>query len=288
MLLTSPGINRWPSGRKVELTGADQARWLDLLEADHDTLLVALASGRERARRWRRQCGFSVPWSQFWLVRGRLTEGRRTAWRMPSPDVHRPTRCASRRCGCWAYLACFAGDYDRAGDAADEARALARRLESRQVGSPRRHAARSGRERTRPTGKRRNNVTAAAVEGARAAGDRWCYACALNNLGNVLTLQGAASAARDSYEESLAVRRLDGDALGMSWVLFRLGVLATWECRFAEATALLEESLQQSTMIRFGQGTLLAQLGLGETLYVSGDDRVPPAGSPTPWPRPVS
>ena len=38
----------------------------------------------------------------------------------------------------------------------------------------------------------------AAVEGARAAGDRWCYACALNNLGNVLTLQGATSAAHDS------------------------------------------------------------------------------------------
>ena len=89
----------------------------------------------------------------------------------------------------------------------------------------------------------------------------------------LLALQGATSAARESYEESLAVRRQEGDAWGMSWVLFRLGVLATWECRFTRAAALLEESLQQSATIRFGQGTLLAQLGLGETLHASGDDR---------------
>ena len=209
--------------------------------------------------------------AQFWLVRGRLTEGR--GWledalaRYPPPD---PLRVKTL----WAlgHLACFAGDYDRAVDAADEARALARRLDSRRwearadmlLG-----LAASGLARPVEAEQRHR----AAVEGARAAGDRWCYACALNNLGNVLALQGATAAARDSYEESLAVRRHEGDAWGMSWVLFRLGVLATWECRFAEATALLEESLQRSTTIRFGQGILLAQLGLGETCYASGDDR---------------
>jgi len=59
----------------------------------------------------------------------------------------------------------------------------------------------------------------------------------------------------------------------MSWVLFRLGSLATWECRFDEAMALLEESLDQSTAIKFSQGTLLAQLGLGEALHASGHER---------------
>jgi tetratricopeptide (TPR) repeat protein len=59
----------------------------------------------------------------------------------------------------------------------------------------------------------------------------------------------------------------------MSWVLFRLGVLATWEGRFAEAMAALEESLERSTAIRFGQGILLAQLGLGEALHADGRHR---------------
>ena len=76
--------------------------------------------------------------------------------------------------------------------------------------------------------------------------------------------------ARESYEESLAVRRQSGDEWGMSWALFRLGVLATWEGRFAEATAMLDESLQRSTAIRFGQGSLLALLGLGEALHAGG------------------
>ncbi len=269
----------------VELTGADQARWFDLLEADHDDLLVALASGRDGPDGGDVRLASAL--SQFWLVRGRLTEGR--GWledalaRYPQPD---PLRVKAL----WAlgHLACFAGDYDRAADAADEARALARRLDSRRwearadmlLG-----LAASGLARHVEAEQRHR----AAVEGARAAGDRWCYACALNNLGNVLALQGATSAARDSYEESLAVRRHDGDAWGMSWVLFRLGVLATWECRFAEATALLEEALQRSTMIRFGQGLLLAQLGLGESLYAEWRrSRCRRAGSPTPWPRPVS
>ncbi len=254
---------------EAELTGADQARWLDLLEADHDNLLVALASGRDGPDGGDVRLASAL--AQFWLVRGGLTEGR--GWledalaRYPPPD---PLRVKAL----WAlgHLACFAGDYDRAVDAADEARALARRLDSR------RWVARADMLLGLVASGSARHVEAeqhhrAAVEGARGAGDHWCYACALNNLGNVLALQGATAAARDSYEESLAVRRHEGDAWGMSWVLFRLGLLATWECRFAEATALLEESLQQSTVIRFGQGTLLAQLGLGETLYVSGDDR---------------
>ena len=254
---------------EVELTGADQARWLDLLEADHDNLLVALASGRDGAADGDVRLASAL--CQFWLVRGRLSEGRE--WledalaRYSSPDLVRAKTL-------WAlgYLACFAGDYDRANDVADEAYALARRLDS-----PRWEAradmvlglAMSGLARPVEAEHRHR----AALDGAGASDDRWCYACALNNLGNVLALQGATAAARDSYEESLTVRRHEGDAWGMSWVLFRLGVLATWECRYAEAAALLEESLQQSETIRFGQGILLAQLGLGETLHATCADR---------------
>ena len=171
----------------------------------------------------------------------------------------------------WALglLECFAGDYDRAVEVADEARTLARRLDSRQwegraellLG-----LAASGHNRPADAEQRHR----AAVDGARAAGDRWCYAFALTNLGNVLALQGATGASRESYEESLAVRRQSGDEWGMSWALFRLGVLATWEGRFAEATAMLDESLQRSTAIRFGQGSLLALLGLGEALHAGG------------------
>ena len=209
--------------------------------------------------------------SQFWLVRGGLTEGR--GWledalaRYPPPD---PLRVKTL----WAlgHLACFAGDYDRAVAAADEACALARRLDSRRwearadmlLGLAASGLARPGEAEQRHR---------AAVEGARAAGDRWCYACALNNLGNVLALQGATAAARDSYEESLAVRRHEGDAWGMSWVLFRLGVLATWECRFAEATALLEESLQQSDDDPVRSRHPARPVGPRRNLHATGDDR---------------
>ena len=254
---------------EVELSGADQARWLDLVEADHDNLLVALASGRDGAAGGDLRLASAL--SQFWLVRGQLTEGR--GW-LEDALARYPVSDPLRAKGLWVlgHLACFAGDYDRAAEAAEEARELARRLENRRWEARAEMVlglAASGL--ARPTAaEQRHRV---AIEGAREAGDRWCYACALNSVGNVLALQGESSAARDSYEESLAVRRQEGDVWGMSWALFRLGVLATWECRLAEATALLEESLQRSTTIRFGQGILLAQLGLGEALHGSGDDR---------------
>jgi predicted ATPase/class 3 adenylate cyclase len=253
---------------EVELCGADQARWLDLLEADDDNLVVALTSGRDGTAGGDLRLASAL--SQFWLVRGRLTEGRR--W-LEDALAEYPAQDLLRAKTLWAlsHLACFAGDYDRASDAAGEARELARRLESRRwearadmvLGLAASGLARPGDAEQRHR---------AAIEGAREAGDRWCYACALNSVGNVLALQGATSAARDSYEESLAVRRREGDVWGMSWALFRLGVLATWECRLDEARALLEESLQRSTTIRFGQGILLAQMGLGEALHGSGDD----------------
>ncbi len=251
---------------EIELTGADQASWLDRLEADHDNLLVALGSGRDEANGDDVRLASAL--AQFWLVRGRLSEGRHwledAIGRYPQPDPLRAkTLCAL------GMLACFAGDYDRTAQVAGQARDLARRLGGRRwearadllLGLAASGHARHG-EALR--------LHRRAVDGARAAGDRWCYAFALTNLGNMLALQGATSAARASYEESLAVRRAEGDVWGLSWTPFRLGVLATSQGRFAEAMELLEESLQRSTTIRFGQGTLLAQLGLGEALHASG------------------
>jgi predicted ATPase/class 3 adenylate cyclase len=251
---------------EVALTGADQARWLDLLEADHDNLLVALASGRAEGNG--DDARLAAALSQYWLVRGRLSEGR--AWledaldRSPAPNPLRvKTLCAL------GLLDCFAGDYDRAVAVAEEGVDLARRLGSRRWEARAEELlglAASGHHRPDEAEHRHR----AAAELARAAGDRWCYAFALTNLGNTLTVQGATGAARESYEESLAVRRHEGDVWGMAWALFRLGVLATWEGRFAEAMELLDESFQRSTSIGFGQGALLAQLGRGEALHANG------------------
>ena len=252
---------------EVELAGADQGRWLELLDADHDNLLVALAAGRHAANGDDARLASAL--CQFWLVRGRLSEGRE--WLevalagSPAPE---PLRAKTL----WALglLECFAGDYDRATEVAEEARGLARRLDSRHWEARAEGLlglAASGHDRPGEAERRHR----AAIDGSRAAGDRWWNAFELTNLGNVLTLQGATAAARESYEESLAVRRRSGDDWGMAWALFRLGVLATREGRFAEATAMLDESLQRSAAIRFGQGSLLALLGLGEALHAAGD-----------------
>ena len=255
---------------EAELTGADQARWLDLLEADHENLLVALETGRQAANR--DDLRLAAALSHFWLVRGWLTEG--AAWldsaleRYPEPaDPLRAKGLCAR-----GVLACFAGDLGRVEDVAREALRLARQQDNKSwegraltlLG-----LAASGRGRFEEA--ERHQL--AAVTSCEDLADPWLSGFVLTNLGNVLALRGASAEAATLYGKGLALRRARHDAWGLSWVLFRLGVFTTWQGRFPEAVEFLEEALDHSRSISFGQGELLALLGLAEAFHVNGDQR---------------
>ena len=250
------------------LAGGEQPQWLDRIEAEYENLRIAYDAGR--------QAGdgddvlLAARLSQFWLVRGRLSEGR--SWlneALASASSCTDKARAMALCAS-GLLACFAGDLRGSAVLTRDALAAARHLSDRglearalsilglvAVGQGRLDEA------------ERRGV--AAVAAGREVEDDWATSFALTNLGNPLALRGATVEARARYEESLAIRRDRQDLYGLTWALFRLGTLSTWEGRLDEATALLREALGYSERLGYGQGALLALIGLGEALLVNGD-----------------
>jgi predicted ATPase len=76
-----------------ELSGSDQARWLTLLQSEHDNLRAALSWSLGEKRNIELGVRLAAALWLFWFARGYLSEGRRCS-RMPCPRtvVRRPTR----------------------------------------------------------------------------------------------------------------------------------------------------------------------------------------------------
>jgi predicted ATPase/DNA-binding SARP family transcriptional activator len=110
-----------------KLTGADQARWLDRLEAEHANLQVAL--------RWASQTGdpnlallLAARLWRFWQLRGHFAEGRR--WLEEVLATERPASMARAKALVGLAGLCYwQGDWDAAEAAYRQARELAKGLE---------------------------------------------------------------------------------------------------------------------------------------------------------------
>jgi predicted ATPase/DNA-binding SARP family transcriptional activator len=110
-----------------KLTGADQARWLDQLEAEHANLQVAL--------RWASQTGdidlalmMAARLWRFWQLRGHFAEGRR--WLEDVLAAEGPASMARAKALIGLAGLCYwQGDWDAAEAAYGQARELAKGLE---------------------------------------------------------------------------------------------------------------------------------------------------------------
>jgi predicted ATPase len=251
------------------LTGPEQRRWLDRLEADHDNLRAVLAHADHGAGAENR-LRLAVALSHFWLVRGFLTEGRRHLDETLAGVGTAPTALRAEGLAAAGHLAMFDSDIETAARRSEEALALSmelghRRAEAWALRTLGRVA--SGRERFDEARDRQHR----ALILSRALGDAWGSAFVLTNLGNLELLAGRWDEASRGYEESLTLRRHAQDTWGMIWSLFRLGALRTWQGRFDEARELLGEGLDLSRDLRYGAGSVLTLLGLGEYHHLVDD-----------------
>jgi tetratricopeptide (TPR) repeat protein len=226
----------WP-----HLVGADQARWLDRLEVEHDNLRAvlgwALADGdaelglRLAGRLW---------W--FWSVRGHYGEGRGWLDRLLAADRGAPAAVRAQALHGAGGLAQDNGDVARAVDLLQEALALRRR-----IGDKRGVAATSG------------NLSNAVrllgdLDRARALheeclalyqelGDPRGVSVALTALGALARDQGDFAQALTYYEEGLAFSRQAGDPGGTIVALVNVGRTAHLLGDVARAVELVTESL---------------------------------------------
>lgn len=225
-----------------ELEGADQARWMDLVEAEHDNLRTALELGlsggdgtgpalRTAAALWR-----------FWHVRGYLSEGRRWLERALGRNEDAPSPIRARALRGAGSLAWDQGDYAAARSLHERGLGLARASGDREMIASALNglAIAAGSQSDFPS---ERALYEEALGIWRETGNMRGIAVTLGNLAASLNEQGEHATARALFEESLAIRRELGDKQGIAQALNGLaraaGALGDGEAE----RALSEESL---------------------------------------------
>jgi len=247
---------------ELELIGARQADWLDLLECEHDNIRAALAWAYDRARieqGLRLLCALQ----RFWEVRGYLSEGRRWAKGFLSGAGALPLwgdDSASRTLH-------VTGGSGSAGDEPDPPSTVPglpvdRRLRARTLVMGGHFAYQQG---------DLGPAQASLEEGValyRALGDQEGIAEALSGLGVVVGDRGELGRAVTLIEEGVALYRALGNEQRLAQALNNLAATVLEHGDHGRTSALYEESLTlyRSVGDRQRVGMVLVNLGL---LYTS-------------------
>ena len=188
-----------------EFRGAQQGKWLDCLEREHDNLRAVMHwllehKGDGQRREMALRLGSAL--EEFWYVRGHHSEGLRFLEQalLGSEGVAPPVRVKALYPT--GEMALNEGNQDRAQVLFEEGLALSREL-----------------------------------------GDTAGIACFIHGLGWVAWSRGNYPAARRLAEEALALWREVGDKECIPWALHLLASLASQQGEYARARALCEESV---------------------------------------------
>ena len=226
------------------LVRSDQTCWLDRLERDHANLRAAFDWLLERADvdGAARLC---TALRHFWVIRGHLSEGRRSIERVLRQANAQARLAASQTmrllnaAGCLAYNH---GDYAAAHSFFEEALAQARSIGDQSGAAFALDGLAAGAanqdDRARALSLARESLAL-----SQAIGDQWLSAITLITLGELARLNGDYDGARQLYEQSLALLRQIGDKWFIAIVLNNLGQVAQDQGRLAQALAVHVESL---------------------------------------------
>ncbi len=224
--------------------GPDQLHWLDVVDADLDNLSAALDAS-VGTRQADQALWTAARLGVYWLVRGRVHEGR--SW-LTTALSSAPSEPSPARSWAWCatgLLACFGGDPAEAvsasAQAIRDARACAEPgVEARSSSVLGLVAAGEGRM---GEAERLHRV---AVRTARDSGDDWAAAFALANLGNPLALRGDTRAARACSRRAWRSGAHWGDRYGISWSWYRLRLPAAVDGRSPRGPGLCSSSRGRS------------------------------------------
>jgi tetratricopeptide (TPR) repeat protein len=242
-----------------ELTGPDQAAWLDRLEAEHNNVREALAWSIDHDASAALRLVASL-W-RFWWMRGYLREGRDWAEAALARDGGSPLERA-RALHVAGDLAQEQGDYPRARSLLAAGRALALTAGAlapaalclnglgfiaRNQGAYEEAAA--------------HHQEALALQ--REIGDRRAVACTLANLGSIEQNRGEGARAETLFSEALATFRALGDLPLAADVAANLAILANQEGDHGRAGRLAAEALDTYRALGDRQATASVLMALG-------------------------
>jgi predicted ATPase/class 3 adenylate cyclase len=226
---------------ETELTGPQQNRWLDRLEAEHDNLRVALAWAEEQGEVETGLRLGAALW-RFWLARGHMREGREHLERLLAlPGAAPRTRARAKALHRLGTIVHEISDHAQARPSLEESLAIWQELGDKRgtataLNSMGWLAYQSG------DFEAAVSLSQEALALHRALGDRRGIAVALFNLGFVTLYRSDYPAALALLEESLALRHGIGDRRGSAYVQVHLGWLEHQRGDYGRASQILEEA----------------------------------------------
>jgi predicted ATPase/DNA-binding winged helix-turn-helix (wHTH) protein len=256
---------------EAQLSGPDQAVWLERLEAEQDNFRAAL--------RWAEESGaveeglrLAGALCQFWLARSYLREGQEHLARLvPLARTSMPTPARAKVLTGAGHLAHNQGDYTTARALFEESLTL-----WREIGNKRGIA--SALNDLGWMAWRQGDYAVAralSAEGLalwQALGETQGIATALTNLGWIAHHRGDYAAAWSLFEESLALRRVLEDKRGVAFALMGLGWARSRQGAYSAAAALLEEAIALFRDVGMKQLLAFASSLLAEVAYAQGED----------------
>lgn len=249
-----------------QLTGSEQASWLERLEQDHDNFRSALAWCEQQEKEAESGLRMAAALFRFWMVRGHFIEGRshltRTLGRM---EQETPTEFHAKALNGLGAFTAMQGDIESAKTLFQQSLAIRKRLGDKiliaaalnNLGTMEQENDlcdyTSARERFEESLKIYNML-----------GDKGGAAYSLSRLARIAYFQGDYEKAWSLYAEGLALRRQVGDPYGIAMSLQALGNVARDLGRYVEAKTLNEESLEIKRTLddRWGIAEALNTLGV--------------------------
>jgi predicted ATPase len=232
---------RFAEQAEPQLTGPEQAIWLDRLELENDNIRAALGWSFERpAVELAAQLAGAL-W-RFWMARGYLGEGRGWLEKVLAPENQLAPGLRAKALKAIGVLAWSQGEYPQATEFCETSLAIYQRINDKDgiatclhyLGSLALHQGEYARS---------AQFLEASLTLRRELGDRWGVAACLNNLGALAGRQGDIMQAEQFYEQGLAVVRELGDKERIAVMLDNLGAVARDRRDYARARQLYEEGL---------------------------------------------
>jgi len=253
---------------KPRLTTAEQMRWLDLLETEHNNLRAALRWSLqiEDVETTLRLAG--ALW-RFWYVRGHLSEGMRWLDRALELEGGDPAlRARALRGG--GELSHGQGDLDRAQELCQEALAISSQLgDEAQIAEALNGLAFVIRRRGEFA--RARAMHQEALELYRNLDDRWGVSRSMDLLGRAAAFQGDFEASLPLLEEGLNMWRQVGDREGIAESTALIGMVALGKGNYATARSQLREARKIMDEVGDPRGVAKMTVGLADVCLNDGD-----------------
>jgi tetratricopeptide (TPR) repeat protein len=253
---------------ELGMAGADEAGWLDRLEADHDNLRSALAWFLAEERR-DDVAQLAIALAPFWRAHGYLREGIVWLERVADDSTAAPGARA-RALYALGELCLDLGNYDRARGAFAQCLQLGRELrDQKRIAAALSALGVVAADREAYAEARVYHEEAIAIR--RTLRDNRGVARSLYNLGDLARDEGDLAEARGFYEEASVLSRELRMVELTAYLTWSLGVLRRLEQKTTEATTWGERALAMFQEIGDKNGICNALIELGHVARLAGE-----------------